>query len=193
MIADPSKTDDTVTSSSSPRDAEETAKKSTAKEVDGIVPAKDQVAVESKSNGTEKPKGEGSISEEDPGARAQGGRLVSPSSTASSTTSVVPSKTQASDTKADVGAPSIDCSDTAMKLVKSGKLSSQEAQAVKGLVNDHAALKLKVDRLKGLLGRSAKAQREAKGAFSFCCIAAHAMHILTFVELSLLNRVQQLS
>jgi len=55
-----------------------------------------------------------------------------------------------------------DGSEAVMKLTKSGKLSPQENQAVKILVKDHAALKIKVDRLKGLLGRSAKAQREAK-------------------------------
>jgi len=49
-----------------------------------------------------------------------------------------------------------------LKLVGSGKLTPQEVQAVRGLVKEHAALKVKVDRLKGLLGRSAKAQREAK-------------------------------
>ena len=65
-----------------------------------------------------------------------------------------------------------DSNEAVMKLVKSGKLSPQESQAVKALAKDHAALKIKVDRLKGLLGRSAKAQREAKGVFpvkSFVC------------------------
>ncbi len=49
-----------------------------------------------------------------------------------------------------------------LKLLGLGKLTPQEVQAVRGLVKEHAALKVKVDRLKGLLGRSAKAQREAK-------------------------------
>ena len=74
--------------------------------------------------------------------------------------------------KPGASAPNVDSNEAVMKLVKSGKLSSQEAQAVKGLAKDHAALKIKVDRLKGLLGRSAKAQREAKGVFpvkSFVC------------------------
>ena len=47
-------------------------------------------------------------------------------------------------------------------LLESGKVTQQEVQSLQGLMREHAALKVKVDRLKGLLGRSAKAQREAK-------------------------------
>lgn len=48
------------------------------------------------------------------------------------------------------------------KLLESSKVTQQEVQSLQGLIREHAALKVKVDRLKGLLGRSAKAQRESK-------------------------------
>lgn len=48
------------------------------------------------------------------------------------------------------------------KIVDSAKMSEEEAKAMQNLAKDHSSLKVKVDRLKGLLGRSAKAQREAK-------------------------------
>ena len=46
-------------------------------------------------------------------------------------------------------------------IIGSGKLSQEETKAIRDLLNDYTALKTKIDRLKGLLGRSAKAQREA--------------------------------
>jgi outer membrane murein-binding lipoprotein Lpp len=49
-----------------------------------------------------------------------------------------------------------------MKLVDTGKLNTQEIEALRTFVKEYSTLKIKVDRLKGLLGRSAKAQREAK-------------------------------
>jgi outer membrane murein-binding lipoprotein Lpp len=49
-----------------------------------------------------------------------------------------------------------------MKLVDTGKLNAQEIEALRTFVKEYSTLKIKVDRLKGLLGRSAKAQREAK-------------------------------
>lgn len=48
------------------------------------------------------------------------------------------------------------------KLLETGKVTQQEVQSLQGMMREHASLKVKVDRLKGLLGRSAKAQREAK-------------------------------
>lgn len=87
-------------------------------------------------------------------------------STAAATPVAKPSSaaaTTSNNNDANDGSSSNDGSNAAvMKIVKSGKLSPQEAQAVKVLANNHGALKIKVDRLKGLLGRSAKAQREAK-------------------------------
>lgn len=47
-------------------------------------------------------------------------------------------------------------------LLQSGKVSQREVQSLQGMMRDHAMLKDKVDKLKSLLGRSAKAQREAK-------------------------------
>lgn len=46
-------------------------------------------------------------------------------------------------------------------IISSGRLTPEESKAIQGLSKDHTALKTKIDRLKGLLGRSAKAQREA--------------------------------
>lgn len=48
------------------------------------------------------------------------------------------------------------------QLLTSGKVSQKEVSSLQGMMRDHAALKEKVNKLKSLLGRSAKAQREAK-------------------------------
>jgi hypothetical protein len=48
------------------------------------------------------------------------------------------------------------------QLLTSGKVSQREVSSLQGMMRDHAALKDKVNKLKSLLGRSAKAQREAK-------------------------------
>lgn len=48
------------------------------------------------------------------------------------------------------------------QLLTSGKVSQREVSSLQGMMRDHAALKEKVNKLKSLLGRSAKAQREAK-------------------------------
>jgi len=47
-------------------------------------------------------------------------------------------------------------------LLKSSKVSQKEVSAMQGMMRDHVALLDKVSKLKSLLGRSAKAQREAK-------------------------------
>ncbi|CAB9505845.1 expressed unknown protein [Seminavis robusta] len=52
--------------------------------------------------------------------------------------------------------------DDVLKLVDTGKLSAEEVEVLRGFVKEYQGLKIKVDRMKGLLGRSAKAQREAK-------------------------------
>lgn len=67
-----------------------------------------------------------------------------------------------SEAASDANKSTADSGANIKKLIGSGKLSPDEVKAVRGLVNEHAVLKVKVDRLKGLLGRSAKAQREAK-------------------------------
>ena len=54
------------------------------------------------------------------------------------------------------------------QIIASGKLTLEEAKAIKDLLNDQSALKTKIDRLKGLLGRSAKAQREAAVELKGC-------------------------
>jgi septation ring formation regulator EzrA len=58
-----------------------------------------------------------------------------------------------------------DANDEISKLIKSGKISAQDVPAVKAMLKEHASLKEKVDKLKSLLGRSAKAQRETKVDF----------------------------
>mmetsp|Transcript_20802 Transcript_20802/g.29364 ORF Transcript_20802/g.29364 Transcript_20802/m.29364 type:complete len:536 (-) Transcript_20802:776-2383(-) len=47
-------------------------------------------------------------------------------------------------------------------LLESGKVSMREVSALQSMMRDHVALRDKVGKLKSLLGRSAKAQREAK-------------------------------
>jgi len=55
-----------------------------------------------------------------------------------------------------------DANEELSKLIRDGKLSSSNVPAVKAILKEHANLKGKVDKLKALLGRSAKAQRETK-------------------------------
>eukprot|EP00980_Cylindrotheca_fusiformis_P018516 scaffold6124_cov122-Cylindrotheca_fusiformis.AAC.35 len=50
-------------------------------------------------------------------------------------------------------------------LVNSKKITADECQAIKATLQEHTTLKEKVDKLKSLLGRSAKAQRETKVDF----------------------------
>jgi len=47
-------------------------------------------------------------------------------------------------------------------LLQSGKVTQREVSSLQGMMRDHVALREKVSKLKSLLGRSAKAQREAK-------------------------------
>ena len=47
-------------------------------------------------------------------------------------------------------------------LIKTSKINSDDCHAIKEVLKEHVALKEKVDKLKSLLGRSAKAQRETK-------------------------------
>lgn len=48
------------------------------------------------------------------------------------------------------------------QLIIGGRISSDDVSMTKSILNEHASLKEKVEKLKSLLGRSAKAQREAK-------------------------------
>lgn len=48
------------------------------------------------------------------------------------------------------------------QLIFRGKITSDDVPAVKTILKEHVSLKEKVEKLKSLLGRSAKAQREAK-------------------------------
>lgn len=50
-------------------------------------------------------------------------------------------------------------------LVNSRKITAADCTALKAILKEHTALKEKVDKLKSLLGRSAKAQRETKVDF----------------------------
>ena len=55
-----------------------------------------------------------------------------------------------------------DANEEIYKLTHFGKASSMDVAAIKSILTEHAALKDKTDKLKALLGRSAKAQRETK-------------------------------
>lgn len=48
------------------------------------------------------------------------------------------------------------------ELIASGKISSDDVPAIRAILKEHVSLKDKIDKLKSLLGRSAKAQRETK-------------------------------
>jgi hypothetical protein len=48
------------------------------------------------------------------------------------------------------------------KLIRSGKAVSADVAGIQSILKEHISLKEKVDKLKSLLGRSAKAQRETK-------------------------------
>lgn len=50
-------------------------------------------------------------------------------------------------------------------LINSKKITADDCQAIKATLQEHTTLKEKVDKLKSLLGRSAKAQRETKVDF----------------------------
>ena len=55
-----------------------------------------------------------------------------------------------------------DANEELSKLIISGKITSDDVRSLRTALNEHVALIEKVDKLKSLLGRSAKAQREAK-------------------------------
>jgi len=55
-----------------------------------------------------------------------------------------------------------DANEELAQLIIAGKISSDDVSATKSILNDYTGLKEKVEKLKSLLGRSAKAQREAK-------------------------------
>lgn len=55
-----------------------------------------------------------------------------------------------------------DANEELSQLIISGKLSPNDVPSVKAILKEHVSLKEKVEKLKSLLGRSAKAQREAK-------------------------------
>eukprot|EP00934_Nitzschia_sp_Nitz4_P005511 Nitzschia sp. Nitz4//scaffold4_size323378//6379//7881//NITZ4_000604-RA/size323378-snap-gene-0.397-mRNA-1//1//CDS//3329553231//5501//frame0 len=58
--------------------------------------------------------------------------------------------------------------DDIANLIKAGKITESDVQGVKVVLNEVDSLKEKVDRLKSLLGRSAKAQRESKVELETC-------------------------
>jgi chromosome segregation ATPase len=55
-----------------------------------------------------------------------------------------------------------DANEELSQLIIAGKISSDDVASTKSVLNDYTSLKEKVEKLKSLLGRSAKAQREAK-------------------------------
>jgi len=102
------------------------------------------------SEGTKEEKDEGKAREVNSEPTTEANTAAADTKEASASNSVEPEK-------GAVGADAV-----IKKIIASGKVSKQEAKAVQSLAKDHSALKVKVDRVKGLLGRSAKAQREAK-------------------------------
>lgn len=55
-----------------------------------------------------------------------------------------------------------DANEELSKLISNGKIKASEVPAVKAMLKEHESLREKVDKLKSLLGRSAKVQRETK-------------------------------
>jgi hypothetical protein len=55
-----------------------------------------------------------------------------------------------------------DANEELSQLIISGSVQTEDVKALKFILNEHVSLKEKVEKLKSLLGRSAKAQREAK-------------------------------
>jgi len=55
-----------------------------------------------------------------------------------------------------------DANEELSQLIICGKISSDDVRCLKSTLKEHVSLKEKVEKLKSLLGRSAKAQREAK-------------------------------
>jgi len=55
-----------------------------------------------------------------------------------------------------------DANEELSQLIISGKIASHDVKSLKATLKEHISLKEKVEKLKSLLGRSAKAQREAK-------------------------------
>ena len=55
-----------------------------------------------------------------------------------------------------------DANEELSQLIISGKITSSDVRCLKNTLKEHVSLKEKVEKLKSLLGRSAKAQREAK-------------------------------
>lgn len=55
-----------------------------------------------------------------------------------------------------------DANEEISQLIISGKVTSDDVKCLKSMLKEHTSLKEKVEKLKSLLGRSAKAQREAK-------------------------------
>ncbi|VEU37718.1 unnamed protein product [Pseudo-nitzschia multistriata] len=55
-----------------------------------------------------------------------------------------------------------DANEELSQLIISGKIKSDDVRCLKASLKEHVSLKEKVEKLKSLLGRSAKAQREAK-------------------------------
>lgn len=55
-----------------------------------------------------------------------------------------------------------DANEEISNLISSGKITSSDVPSITSVLKEHALLKQKIDKLKSLLGRSAKAQRETK-------------------------------
>lgn len=87
--------------------------------------------------------------------------------TTSSSSKTAPSSNETT-TKAASAAPKSsshnldDANKELFQLISSGKLTTADVPAISSILKEHVTLKEKVDKLKSLLGRSAKAQRETK-------------------------------
>lgn len=79
------------------------------------------------------------------------------------TPQTIPHGTPASSTPKSQASHSLeDAKNDLTRLLQTGAVTQSDVGSIASILKDHAALKEKVDKLKSLLGRSAKAQREAK-------------------------------
>lgn len=93
-------------------------------------------------------------------------KIEEPASTSVPKKVVSPATTKATAVAKPKAAHSLeDARKEVTKLITSSKITNQDCSAIRAILKEHATLKEKVDKLKSLLGRSAKAQRETKVDF----------------------------
>ena len=117
--------------------------------------------------GAAKPQQDATTSSGPVGAGMNKKAVASSGATTGATISSTPSRQTQGPASASKGAESKafsleEANEEIALLLQSGKVTQKEVSALQGLMRDHVALGEKVPKLKSLLGRSAKAQREAK-------------------------------